>query len=246
MSFAEKLMNLRRKNASHLCVGLDIDPERIEQDPVSFARKIIARTKDLVCAYKANLGFYLAMGEKGIEILKQIEAAIPSEIPWILDAKFGDIANSSSQYARFAYEVMQADAVTLNPYMGFDAIEAFAKYEGRYAFILTLTSNQSAIDFQIHDDLSLKVAKKIGEWRRDYKNLGMVLGATQGEKLMTLLEENDGFVLVPGIGSQGGSVDFLWDNEHYERLIINVSRSIIYAENIRKSCEEFYRLTYSK
>lgn len=74
----------------------------------------------------------------------------------------------------------------------------------------------------------------------------MVLGATQGEKLMTLLEENDGFVLVPGIGSQGGSVDFLWDNEHYERLIINVSRSIIYAENIRKSCEEFYRLTYSK
>ncbi|OAA31828.1 hypothetical protein AT15_03080 [Kosmotoga arenicorallina S304] len=246
MSFVEKLMNLREKNGSHLCVGLDIDPERIQQNPVSFCKKIIAETKEYVCAYKANLGFYLAMGEEGIEILKEVVAAIPPEIPWILDAKFGDIANSSSQYARFAYEVAQADAVTLNPYMGFDSIKAFAKYEDRYAFILTLTSNQSAADFQTHDDLSLKVAKKIGEWRKGYKNLGMVLGATQGEKLMPLLEGNDSFVLVPGIGSQGGSVDFLRDSEHYERLIINVSRSIIYAENISKSCEEFYNLTYSK
>jgi len=249
MSFVEKLKKIQKENSSHLCVGLDIDPTKIGCDPVDFGKRVIEETKDLVCAYKANLGFYLAMGEEGIRILQYVVSAIPSEIPWVLDAKFGDIANSSEQYAKFAFEILKADGVTLNPYMGLDAIQAFARYEDRYSFILTLTSNPSAADFQTQPEeiqLYRRIARKIGEWGRNFHNLGMVLGGTQGEKVRAALEENDGLVLVPGIGSQGGNIEFLKGTVFYQRLIVNVARSIIYSESVRKACEKYYRLTCSE
>jgi len=155
MTFVEKLSRAAEKNKSWLCVGLDPDTSRIPQHLGSgsdailkFNKAVIESTADLVCAYKPNSAFYESLGADGMRVLSETIKAIPDHIPVIMDFKRGDIGNTAAMYARSAFEYYGADAVTVNPYLGFDSLEPFLKYRDKGIFILCLTSNQSSADIQ--------------------------------------------------------------------------------------------------
>ena len=156
MNFKQKLKIISQKNNSLLCVGLDVDKEKIPNyilkyfdDPYyEFNKSIIDATKDIVCAYKLNMAFYEVFGKQGIELLEQTIKYIPKEIIVILDGKRNDIGNTAAKYAQTLFEIFQADAITINPYLGLDGISPFLKYKDKCSFILCRTSNPSAGDFQ--------------------------------------------------------------------------------------------------
>jgi orotidine-5'-phosphate decarboxylase len=253
MTFVEKLRICSQRNHSLLCVGLDTDrsrlPDGVGGDALAFNRAVIEVTSDLVCAYKPNIAFYEAMGEEGGRILKETLGAIPGHIPVILDAKRGDIGNTARMYARAFFEELGVDAVTVNPYMGFDAVEPFLSYEDRCAFVLCLTSNPGAMDFQhlsvARGPLYRVVAEKVVEWNR-IGSCGLVVGATRAEALKELREIASGLpFLIPGIGTQGGDLE---QAVHYgtdpqgELAIINASRAVLYASNERDFAEAARRV----
>lgn len=242
MKFTDKLKNTAQKNNSFLCVGLDIDLAKIpknllnDADPIYlFNREIISATKDLVCAYKPNMAFYEMHGIYGLSsLLKTIEFIHSINIPVILDAKRGDIGNSSAAYAKSIFQIFKADAVTVNPYMGQDSIEPFLEYKDKGIFVLCFTSNSGSKDFQSAGEKPLykSVAKHVKEWDQ-HKNCGLVVGATKGEVIKEIREiAPDLPILIPGIGAQGGdiasTVKFGVDKDG-DNAIINSSRSIIYA-----------------
>jgi orotidine-5'-phosphate decarboxylase len=243
MSFTEKLANAQSRNNSWLCVGLDTDPEKIPPSlrnradaVVAFNRAIIDATKDVVCAYKPNLAFYLMRGSQGIDELAQTVAAIPRNIPIVLDAKFGDIESSARGYARFAFEGLGVDAVTVNPYLGADALAPFLEYNDCAIFLLAHTSNPTSRDFQDapieSEPLYVRVARYAAALKGKTK-VGLVVGATFPAQLRIVREANPGAIfLIPGIGAQGGSaadaVAFGKNNAGVGPLI-NAARSILYA-----------------
>jgi orotidine-5'-phosphate decarboxylase len=243
MNFIDKLDRAAKKNNSLLCIGLDIDLKKIPQsflnkpDPIfEFNKGIIDSTKDLVCAYKPNIAFYEMYGNYGLDSLKKTIEYAGEDIPFILDAKRGDIGNTAMAYAKALFDIYKADAVTLNPYMGFDSIEPFLTYKDKGLFILCLTSNPSAKDFQTEgtDPLYLQVAKKVKIWN-NYGNCGLVVGATKSDDLKEIRSiAGDMPILIPGVGAQGGdlqsSVRF-GVTKKGERAIVNSSRGIIYASS---------------
>ncbi len=249
-AFLEKLDAAAKKNNSLLCIGLDLDLSRIPASQASsgsaifdFNCRIIDKTKDLACAYKPNCAFYEMYGLYGLEALIKTIEYIPKHIPVILDAKRGDIGNSSAAYAKACFDIFKADAVTVNPYMGLDSIEPFLEYKDKGIFILCLTSNPGSADFQkfnarLRPDnatpLFKKVAEEVKKWDRN-NNCGLVVGATQGQDLKAIREiVKDMPILIPGVGPQGGSLReavSLGANAKGERAIINSSRQIIYAKN---------------
>ena len=244
-SFQERLIHSMQKNNSLVCVGLDIDEEKIppflfesSQDPfVEFTTSIIDETKDLVCAYKPNLAFYEALGSEGDRILRKTIARIPKDIIVILDGKRNDIGNTAKKYAQALFEELHGDAATVNPYLGIDGVKPFLDYSDKCSFLLCRTSNPSARDFQDlqinNEALYIKVAKTIKKWE-EFGCCGLVAGATYPEELRTLrklMGDNSPF-LIPGIGKQGGDVEKTvkyGTNEDGELAVINSSRSIIYA-----------------
>jgi orotidine-5'-phosphate decarboxylase len=149
MIFIDKLNAAAEKNRSLVCVGLDTDPEIIPagMSVLDFNRAIIDATADLVCAYKPNIAFYEAQGEKGLDTLHKTIAHIPKDIPVIIDAKRGDIGNTAQAYAKALFEYMVCDAVTVSPYLGFDSLEPFLKYKEKGVIIICRTSNKGAADF---------------------------------------------------------------------------------------------------
>ena len=243
MKFIEKLIAAQSRNNSWVCVGLDTDPDKLPSSlrgrtdgVVTFNRAIIQATQDLVCAYKPNLAFYLMRGSKGIEELQATVATIPRDIPIVLDAKFGDIDSTARGYARFAFDTLGADAVTVNPYLGADALTPFLEHQDRAIFLLAHTSNPTARDFQdkridtepmfIH---VARYAKKLSD------QIGLVVGATFPEQLRDTRAANPSAVfLIPGIGAQGGSVVdavAFGRNDAGVGPLINASRSILYASS---------------
>ena len=242
MNFIEKLTNATRKNKSLLCVGLDPDPERMP-DKISiseFNKAIIEATSDLVCAYKLNLAFYEAQGDAGLDALKRTIKCIPNDVPAIGDAKRGDIGNTAKAYATAIFDILNFDATTVNPYLGFDSIEPFIQYRDKGIFILCRTSNAGAMDFQSlrcevesgYRPLFELVALKAREWNI-HGNIGLVVGATYPEELKLIRQSHpDMPILIPGIGAQGGdlasAVRYGVDSQG-EKAIINSSRQIIYA-----------------
>ncbi len=238
MTFAEKLWAVQQHHNSWLCVGLDTDPAQIPSslDVVSFNRAIIEATQDVVCAYKPNLAFYLMRGGRGIDELEQTIAAIPPDIPIVLDAKFGDIESSARGYARFAFETLGVDAVTVNPYLGVDALTPFLEYNDRAIFLLTHTSNPSSRDLQDEPlgavPLYVRVAQYAAALPRA-SQIGVVVGATFPTQLNLVRQANPSAVfLIPGIGAQGGRVAdavAFGKNDAGIGPLINVSRSILYA-----------------
>jgi orotidine-5'-phosphate decarboxylase len=242
MNFVEKLLQAGRKNNSLVCVGLDPDPKLMPEKigVAEFNQAIIEATSDLVCAYKPNLAFYEAMGEAGMQALMKTVKSIPSHIPTIGDAKRGDIGNTSRAYARALFEIYGFDAATLNPYLGFDAIEPFLQFTDKGSIILCRTSNDGARDFQSllcetpagPRPLYEIVADKAQEWNTR-GNIGIVVGATYPDELKTLRRQHPDLpILIPGIGAQGGDVAVTVKNgvsPQGDKAIINSARQIIYA-----------------
>lgn len=242
MKFTEKLADAVQANKSLVCVGLDPDPTQMpdKMGILEFNKAIIDATADLVCAFKPNFAFYELLGIDGINALKKTIEYIPKNIPVIADAKRSDIGNTSKAYAKEIFEYYGCDAVTVNPYLGFDALEPFINYKEKGVFILCRTSNPGAMDFQsltcnvqpVPQHLYEVVARKSREWNK-FDNIGLVVGATYIEE-MALLRQNypEMLFLIPGIGAQGGDVEKTVRsgiNSRKEGAIISSSRQILYA-----------------
>lgn len=238
--------NIRRKK-SFLCVGLDTDIKKIpqhlltEEDPIfAFNKAIIDATADLCVAYKPNLAFYESLGLEGWKAFEKTVRYLKENYPdqfIIADAKRGDIGNTSEMYARSFFEHLDIDAVTVAPYMGEDSVKPFLNYEGHWVIVLGLTSNKGSQDFQFTTDaqgerLFEKVLRVTQTWATD-DQLMFVVGATQG-KLFTDVRRiaPDHFLLVPGVGAQGGSLQEVAQYGMNDRcgLLVNSSRGIIYAD----------------
>jgi orotidine-5'-phosphate decarboxylase len=255
-AFVEKLQAAQIANDSWVCVGLDPALERMPgpmlkyDDPfLTFLKAIVDVTADLVCAYKPNLGFYLALGAAGVIALERIIAYIPDEIPVILDGKFNDIGSTAQAYAQGAFDALGVDAVTVNPYLGQDGIAPFLSHVDKGAFILARTSNESARDFQdlrisesphsripdIGDPVLYEaVAERAVAWNGRFPGTcGLVVGATYPLELAQVRAiAPDLPFLVPGIGAQGGNLEAAvryGPTEGGLGPIINTSRGVLYA-----------------
>lgn len=247
MTFKEKLHAITQKNTSLVCVGLDSDiaklPSRVREQADAqfvFNKAIIDATHDLVCAYKPNSAFYEAQGTKGIEALKKTTDYLRStypDIPIILDAKRADIGNTNEGYAVFAFDWLGADAITVHPYLGAEALAPFLSREDKCVFVLCRTSNSGSGEFQ---DLMVGkkplyhiVAEHVARQWNTKKNCGLVVGATYPEELVTVRHIVDDMpILIPGIGAQGGDIETTvkaGKDETGENALIAASRSILFA-----------------
>lgn len=227
-----------------MCVGLDTDIRRIphhllkEQDPLfEFNKRIIDATHKYAVAYKPNVAFYEAHGIKGWESLKKTIDYIPNDVLTIADAKRGDIGNTSTMYARAFFEEMNFDSITIAPYMGADSVQPFLEFEDKWAILLAATSNPGGRDFQyleIDDEfLYQKVIKTSMSWGTK-NNLMYVVGATQPQALREVRKIiPDHFLLIPGVGAQGGDLKTVCENglNNDCGLLVNSSRGIIYVSD---------------
>jgi orotidine-5'-phosphate decarboxylase len=248
MTFREKLVAAQTETGSWLCVGLDPDPARMpphlaEQgaDGIAlFGRSIVEATAAHACAFKPNLAFFLAHGSAGIRALELTLDAIPPGTPVLLDAKIGDIGNTQRQYARAAFEAFDADAVTVSPYVGADAVAPLLEaYPGRGIYVLARTSNPGAPRFQDHPGegamLYQAVADAAAEWAEEYpaSTVGLVVGATYEGELKSLRQRVPSLpFLIPGIGAQGGALDAaarFGPTADGVGPLISASRAILYA-----------------
>lgn len=246
MNSNELFGNIVRKR-SFLCVGLDSEIEKIppfllkSKDPLfEFNRRIIDATHNYAVAYKPNIAFYEAGGVKGWLSLEATLKYIRSNYPdlfVIADAKRSDIGNTSRMYARAFFENMDFDAVTVTPYMGEDSITPYLSYKERWAVILALTSNKGADDFQFHSENGIRLFEKVLKTSQGWgttDNLMFVVGATRAEMLRDVRKiVPDHFLLVPGVGAQGGSLKEVAEYGLNNKcgLLVNSSRGIIFADN---------------
>ncbi|MGE5356755.1 MAG: orotidine-5'-phosphate decarboxylase [Deltaproteobacteria bacterium] len=231
---------------SFLCVGLDTDPKKIPaclqnySNPVlEFNRRIIEATRDYAVAYKINTAFYEAEGLAGWKNLSETIKMIPADCMSIADAKRADIGNTSEMYARAFFLNLGADAVTVAPYMGKDSVSPFLKYSGKWTILLALTSNEGSNDFQYlkysenGTPLFENVLEISSRWGTN-ENMMFVIGATHPDDILSVRKiVPDHFLLVPGVGAQGGDLKAILErgiNKDYG-LLINVSRAIIYASD---------------
>jgi orotidine-5'-phosphate decarboxylase len=251
-TFHDRLTGAMHANNSLLCVGLDPDlsrfPAALRDNPdateaiVAFNAGVIQATRDLVCAYKPNLGFYLAHGAAGIAALERTRQLIPPEIPVILDAKTGDIGSTAEAYATGFFDTWDVDAVTVNPYLGEDSLAPFLRRADRGVIVICKTSNPGSGDFQdlrletegMSQTLSMTIADRVAAWAEHWPaTLGLVVGATYPAELTAVrLRCPNQLILLPGIGAQAGDLEASLraglDREG-GGLIVTASRSIIYA-----------------
>ena len=240
---AQEKLKLQSSKLNFVCIGLDTDLNKIPahlknfNNPIlEFNRQIIEATSSFTAAYKFNLAFYESEGIKGIEALYESINLIPSDVLIIGDGKRGDIGNTSQKYAVMLYDEFRFDSATLNPYMGKDSLDPFLNYKSKLNFILALTSNTGANDFEklrLFNNRLLyqEVIKKVREWNVN-DNCGLVFGATKKDELL-----NDGNLisnfplLIPGVGAQGGSAEeivSILKNIDCPNFLINIGRGIIY------------------
>jgi len=248
---AVQLYDQIREKQSLLCIGLDPEPEKLPahlhgyENPVrEFLKEIIAATHDLCIAYKPNLAFFEALGINGMQTLKDVMSAVPPQIFSIADAKRGDIGNTSRLYAKAFFEQYEFDAITVAPYMGQDSVKPFLDFPEKWVILLALTSNPGSADFQFtaQEDghpLYEKVIRKACAWGNDDQMM-FVVGATHPEQISRIraLAPNH-FLLVPGVGAQGGDLASVCKNGLNSRggLLINASRAILYAGSGRDFAE---------
>jgi orotidine-5'-phosphate decarboxylase len=257
----QQLFENIKKKQSFLCIGLDTDIKKIPQhlvadeDPLfAFNKAIIDRTADYCVAYKPNLAFYECLGVKGISSFEKTVAYLRKNYPdqfIIADAKRGDIGNTSEMYARSFFDHIKVDAVTVAPYMGEDSVKPFLIYPGSWVVLLALTSNKGSQDFQMKElssgeRLFETVLKKSQEWATD-EQMMYVVGATRGELFLDVRKyAPNHFLLVPGIGAQGGSLAEVvaYGMNAQCGLLVNSSRAIIYANNSAHFAEAARREAY--
>lgn len=252
MTAWDKLQN-KFQTGLHICVGLDSDIKRLPEhlrnfdDPVlEFNKQIIEATKNKAAAYKLNLAFYEKDGIAGQKRLEQTLEFIPDDILTIGDAKRGDIGNTSKMYAKAIFDYLNFDASTLHPYMGFDSVQPFLEYNNKLNFILVLTSNPSNKDFEKLETTNGKflyqeVLLKVTEWNNN-KNCGIVFGATNPNELKENLNLFGTLpVLLPGVGSQGGSLEevvSIFESSGNSNYLVNISRGLIYCDDSEKFAEK--------
>lgn len=246
MTQAALLEQIKRKK-SFLCVGLDVDKDRIpsdlknEPDAIfTFCKRIIEATAPYCVAYKPNIAFFEAYGLEGWKSLEKVMDFLNRHYPEIFtiaDAKRADIGNTSRRYAKAYFEQLEFDSITIAPYMGKDSVEQFLEYAGKHAILLALTSNEGASDFQLLQTEGKLLFEQVIEKSRNWQNahrLMYVVGATKAQalqKIRTLIP--DSFLLIPGVGAQGGSLEEVAINGLNDQcgLLVNSSRGIIYASS---------------
>lgn len=261
-----KLKEIISTKGNLLCVGLDSDTSKIPdkygyspENILKFNKHIIELTSYYASAYKINFAFYEKYGWRGFKILEETLNLIPEDIFTIADAKRGDIGNTGRQYASSIYDYFGFDSVTVAPYMGEDSVKPFLEYDGKFTFLLGLTSNSGSNDFQnlniqttnrqnlsgTDNKLFEKVLEISSTWA-DYKNLGYVTGATKPEQLSKLRTDYpDRVFLIPGVGSQGGSPEEVMNANGGKISLVNISRGIIFAgeeEQIIQECKKYSEL----
>ncbi|MEW2921399.1 orotidine-5'-phosphate decarboxylase [Muricauda sp. ANG21] len=241
----EQLISKIHQKKSFLCVGLDTDLEKIpkhllkEEDPIfAFNKAIIDATHPYCVAYKPNIAFYEAYGLQGWNSLERTMAYLNEKHPEIFtiaDAKRGDIGNTSTRYAKAFFEALSFDSITIAPYMGKDSVEPFLEFEGKHTILLALTSNEGAFDFQTKEIEGVELYKEVLKVSKTYKNaerLMYVVGATKATYLKEIREIiPESFLLVPGVGAQGGSLQEVcaYGMTKNVGLLVNSSRGILYA-----------------
>ena len=246
---SEGLFSAIQDKASYLCVGLDPDPEKIPASfgegvdaMEAFCKAMVEATLPFAVAFKPNLAFFEQYGSEGWASLERVVDAIPSDVLVIADAKRGDIGNTATRYARAMFEGLGADAVTVAPYMGRDSVEPFAAFQDRWTVLLALTSNPGADDFEFHGDRPL--FREVLRQSQSYENadrLMYVVGATRPEMLAEVRQDvPEAFLLVPGVGAQGGTVADVAKHGMNRRcgLLVNSSRGILYAAGLEANVEE--------
>jgi orotidine-5'-phosphate decarboxylase len=244
MAFTEKLAAVVTRNESLLCVGLDPElelfPSHLQREPatiIEFNRTIIEATQDLVCCYKPNIAFYQRYGAEGWAALRATIGSVPPHIPVLLDAKSGDVGNTMRAYADAAFLELKADAVTLAPWYGHDAIRPFLAYRDRGVFLVCRTSNAGGADFQDAliegEPLYLRVARRAVEWNRPHGHIGLVVGATGPAQARAVRAAAPELAfLVPGLGAQGADLEAAVGAAlriDGAGILAAASRSILYA-----------------
>ena len=232
MRYIEKLSRRVAATGSHLCVGLDPRPDLIAGSVRDFLLRIIGETAEYAACFKPNIAYFEARGSAGLALFEEVRASIPDEIPVLLDAKRSDIGETQKYYAKAFFEMWNVDAVTLNPFLGFDSIEPFLDYPGRGLYLLAVTSNPGAADiemqrladgrqvFELVQDIARRAAGRAAD-------IGYVLGLTNAASNV-LAKMDDLPLLVPGLGAQGGDIRALAASGRKAPSLINVSRGILY------------------
>jgi len=250
MNFLDKLLAASRIQNSLLCVGLDPEPGRLPAQlrdmPAAraityFCRAVVEATAPYVCAFKPNLAFFEVLGPEGMSVFEEVLQAIPRHIPVIVDAKRGDLGNTARNYAAAFYDVYGCDAVTVNPYLGYDSVAPFLAYREKGVIFVCRTSNPSARDFQdvlvYGEDGQVRplyevVARRVQSWNTA-GNCGLVVGATYPQELHTIRSMcPDMPILIPGVGAQGGNLEasvVAGMDAFGEKAIIAVSRAVLFA-----------------
>ena len=250
MNFLDKLLAASRTQNSLLCVGLDPElgrlPAQLRDMPAAraityFCRAVVEATAPYVCAFKPNLAFFEVLGPEGMSVFKEVLQAIPRHIPVIVDAKRGDLGNTARNYAAAFYDVYGCDAVTVNPYLGYDSVAPFLAYREKGVILLCRTSNPSARDFQdllvCGEDGQVRplyevVARRVQSWNTA-GNCGLVVGATYPQELRTIRSMcPDMPILIPGVGAQGGDLEasvVAGVDACGEKAIMAVSRAVLFA-----------------
>jgi orotidine-5'-phosphate decarboxylase len=241
LTFRERFEAAAARNQSLLCVGLDPDPARIPAGVSvrEFLLGIVEATADVAACYKPNIAFFEPDLGAGIDLLREVIAAVPDEVPVLLDAKRGDIGHTAEAYARAAFDSLGAHAITLNPYLGRDSLDPFLRREDRHSFLLCRTSNPGAVDVQ---DLEVeghplyeRIAYLANEWNREHGNVGLVVGATYPAEAARIREIcPDLLFLMPGVGAQAGDLEAAVQSGMDARgggVLVNASRGVLYASS---------------
>lgn len=242
MNYKVKLKKTITARNSHLIAGIDPNvskfPEFIKRKKnalYEFCKYIIEITSDLVAGYKFNIAFFESRGSDGIKSLEYLLKGKKEDLIYICDAKRGDIGNSSEQYAKAYFDIMDFDAITVSPYMGVDSVSPFLKRNSKLVYVLALTSNIGSRDFQMlmtgRKNLYQVVCEKF--LKSGYGNIGFVFGANYSGQINLITSKNKDLpLLIPGIGAQGGDLKELIENLKNDYFLINSSRNVLYAGNI--------------
>ena len=229
MTFVEKLNARIAATGSNLCVGLDVRAADASEATKRWIIDVIEQTAPHAAAFKPNAAYFEALGWQGMKMLEEIMAAIPADIPTVLDVKRGDIGETQGYYAKACFDVLKADAVTLNPYMGRDTLEPFLKYADKGIYLLGVTSNPGAKDIELQKSGERHIYELVADMTKSSAQAGLVVGLTNAAPDV-LSHIPDVPLLIPGLGAQGGDLAALRGSGRKAPLLINVSRGILYQD----------------
>lgn len=242
MTYTDKLCARIKSTGSGLCVGLDVRAASADEAR-GFLREVIAQTAPYAAAFKPNAAYFEALGWQGMKLLEELRGMIPAEIPIVLDVKRGDIGETQRYYAKACYDVIGADAVTLNPFMGRDTLEPFLEYKDKGIYLLAVTSNAGAQDIELQRVGERHVFELVCDMLKGASQTGLVVGLTNAHDVLDHIPDVP--LLIPGLGAQGGDLSALRGTKRSAPVLVNVSRGILYVEpekSFAQKAEDWARL----